>query len=241
MFDTATHLWRTADKSTRAQAAEAFWNSEERPEHAQAAAFIAKKLNLRPATARRLSPERKASYLAQFDNISEPLCAQLWTAFYLAHRREMLSMFLDALSIKHEHGLFEGEDIAPPSVAALTAAIRQVVEAFGVSEVRRYLSILAVKDPVFWTGLKEAVKEARLGQQASKASSYRRDRRERRGIHFPRMNADGRGSVCPPFAAEERRGKGWGTLRICQGSESALGRKRVGHPPVISTLGSECG
>lgn len=163
MFDTATYLWRTADKSTRMQAAEAFWKSEERPEHAQASAFIAKKLNLRPATARRLPAERKASYLAQFDNISEPLSAQLWTAFYLTHRREMLSMFLDALSIKHEQGLFEGENIAAPAVAALTPAIRQLVEAFGAEEIRRYLSILAVKDPVFWSGLDQAAKEAGLG------------------------------------------------------------------------------
>lgn len=162
MFDTATHLWRTADKDIRVQAAEAFWKSEARPEHAEAAAFIAKRLNLRPATARRLSPERKASYLAQFDNISEPLCAQLWTAFYLTHRREMLSMFLDALAIKHEQGLFEGENVTPPSVAGLTPAIRQLVEAFGPSEVGRYLSILAVKDGVFWSGLKQAAEEAGL-------------------------------------------------------------------------------
>ena len=165
MFDTATHLWRTADKDTRLQAAEAFWKSEERPEHAQATAFIAKRLNLRPVTAKRLPPERKAAYLAQFDSISEPLCAQLWTAFYLTHRREMLSMFLDALSIKHKDGLFEGEDIPAPSAPGLTAAIRQIVEAFGEDEARRYLSVLAVKDPVFWGGLGEAVKEAGLEAQ----------------------------------------------------------------------------
>ena len=160
MFDTATHLWRTADKSTRLQAAEAFWNSEQRPEHLQAAAFIGQKFNLRPVTAKRLSPERKAAYLAQFDNLSEAMSAQLLTAFYLAHRREMLGMFLDALSIKNDHGLFEGENVAPPSVEALTAAVRKVVEAFGADEVNRYLSLLAVQDPVFWSGLKEAVEAA---------------------------------------------------------------------------------
>jgi len=166
MFDTATHLWRTADKATRLQAAEAFWKSEARPEHAQAEALIAKKLNLRPATARKLPPERKASYLAQFDNISEPLCAQVWGAFHLAHRREMLSMFLDALAIAHKDGLFEGENLVPPTVAALTPAIRKVVETFGADEVRRYLSILTVQDGVFWSGLKEAVEGAGSEQQA---------------------------------------------------------------------------
>jgi hypothetical protein len=162
MFDTATHLWRTADKSTRLQAAEAFWK-EERPDHAQAVAFIAQRLKVRPKTARNLPPERKASYLAQFDNLPEAMYAGLWTAFHLAHRREMLSMFLDALAIPHKDGMFEGENVAAPTVEALTPAIRQVLEKFGPDEVRRYLSILTVSDPVFWGGLPKAAEEAGLG------------------------------------------------------------------------------
>ena len=159
MFETATQLWRTADKSTRLQAAEAFW-AEDRPDHAQATALIAQKLNLRPVTAKRLPPERKAAYLAQFDSLSEAMCAQLLTAFYLSHRQAMLSTFLDALSIKNDHGMFEGESVAPPAVEALTPAIRQVVEKFGKNEVERYLSLLYVQDSVFWSGLKEAVEAA---------------------------------------------------------------------------------
>ncbi len=161
MFDTATHLWRTADKSTRLQAAEAFWK-EDRPDHVPAVALIAQRLKLRPKTARSLPPERKAAYLAQFDNLGEAMCAQLWAAFHLAHRQEMLSMFLDALAIPHKLGLFEGENVAAPAVAALTPAIRQLLEKFGENEVRRYLSVLAVSDPVFWSGLVEAAPQAGL-------------------------------------------------------------------------------
>lgn len=164
MFDTATHLWRTADKSTRLQAAEAFWK-EDRPDHLQAIALIAQKLKLRPKTARSLPPERKAAYLAQFDNLGEAMLGQLWAAFYLAHRREMLSAFMDALSIPHKQGLIEGENLPPPTVEALTPAIRQLTERFGPDEVRRYLSILSMQDPVFWSALAEAAKQAGLGVQ----------------------------------------------------------------------------
>jgi len=161
MFDTATHLWRTADKETRLQAAEAYWK-EDRPDHVQAIAFIAQRLKLRPKTARNLPPERKAAYLAQFDSLGEAMCAQLWTAFHLAHRREMLSTFLDALAIPHKQGLIEGEPPAQPSVEALASAIRQLVERFGAGEARRYLSILALSDPVYWSGLAEAAEQAGL-------------------------------------------------------------------------------
>ncbi len=160
MFDTATQLWRTADKETRLQAADAFWKSERRAEQMQAEAFIVKRLNLRPATARRLPAEKKAAYLAQFENMPEAMYAQLWAAFYLTHRREMLSMFLDALSIPHKEGLFEGGEVAAPPVEALTPAIRQLVERFGADEVRRYLSMLFVQDPGFWSGLGEAAEQA---------------------------------------------------------------------------------
>ncbi len=169
MFDTATQLWRSADRNTRLQAAEAFWksNSEDRLQQAQAEAYLAKRLNLRPATARKLPPERKAAYLTGFENMPEQMYGQLWAAFYLAHRREMLSAFMDALAIPHQQGLIEGETPAPPSVEALVPAIRQLVERFGSDEVRRYLSILGAQDPVTWSGLGEAAKQAGLEAQAS--------------------------------------------------------------------------
>ena len=161
MFDTATHLWRAADKPTRLQAAEAYWK-EERPDHVQALALIAQRLKLRPKTARKLPPERKAAYLAGFDNLGEAMYAQLWAAFYLAHRREMLGAFMDALSIPNQQGLIESENLTPPTVEALAPAIRQLVEKFGADEVRRYLSILTVQDPGFWGGLREAAEQAGL-------------------------------------------------------------------------------
>ncbi len=167
MFDTAIHLWRTSSRDTRVQAAEAFWKSEDRLQQAQAEAYLAKRLNLRPATARKLPPERKAAYLAGFENMPEQMYGQLWAAFYLAHRREMLGAFMDALSIPHKQGLMEGDAPAPPTVEALTPAIRQLTERFGADEVRRYLSILSMQDPGFWNGLGEAAKQAGLEAEAS--------------------------------------------------------------------------
>ena len=162
MFETATQLWRTADRETRRQAAEAFWNSPGRAEQVQAEAYLSKRLNLRPATARKLPAERKTAYLAGFDNMPEAMCAQLLAAFYLTHRREMLSTFLDALSIPHKDGLFEGDNTPAPAVEALAPAIRQLVERFGADEVRHYLSMLFVQDPAFWSGLKDATEQAGL-------------------------------------------------------------------------------
>ncbi len=167
MFENGTHLWRAADKGTRVQAAEALWKSDDRLQQAQAEAYLAKRLNLRPATARKLPPERKAAYLAGFENMPEQMYGQLWAAFYLAHRREMLGAFMDALSIPHKEGLMEGQDLTPPTVEALTPAIRQLTERFGADEVRRYLSILSMQDPGFWNGLVEAAKQAGLEAEAS--------------------------------------------------------------------------
>ncbi len=160
MFENATQLWRSADRNIRLQAAEAFWKSDDRLQQTQAEAYLAKRLNLRPATARKLPAERKAAYLAGFENMPEQMYGQLWAAFYLAHRREMLSAFMDALSIQHKQGLIEGEQTTPPTVEALTPAIRQLVERFGADEVRRYLSILSLQDPVTWSSLGEAAKQA---------------------------------------------------------------------------------
>jgi hypothetical protein len=152
-----SQLWKQLSPDRKLQAAEAFWADENAAvEQAEAVANIALRLKFRTKSVAALPLERKTKYLLTLPGLSELVAARLLVAYHLAHQRMMMGAFLDALGIKHENGLIEDDEMAPPTPEALKQAATTLAGAYPPEDVATYLSTLIWQDPETWGALSEA-------------------------------------------------------------------------------------
>ena len=109
-----TRLWKQMTAEQRRRAASALWrvDDEATNDQMQAALLIAKQMKFRPKTVSGLDDDRKARYLASVPDLPRSRHPML-VLYHLAAQRPMMSAFLDALGIGHEHGLI-GDDAVTP-------------------------------------------------------------------------------------------------------------------------------
>lgn len=146
---------------TRTAAALAFWRDTESPEiaaqHAEAIVALARRLNFRPKSLQALPAERRARFLSQMADVSDPIATRALIAFHFSDRRPLMAAFLDALGIAHDQGLITAEELAAPSVDSLKAAVTAVSSSFAPQDVDLYLRTLAALDGDTWGNLDAVV------------------------------------------------------------------------------------
>jgi hypothetical protein len=151
-----SQLWKELSPDRKVLAAEAFWSDENAAlEQAEAIAAIAQRIKFRPKSVVALPREKKARHLVSLGSVSELVAARLLVAYHLNHQRAMMASFLDALGIKHDQGLIEEEDMAPPSPERLRDAAAAIAGQYPPEEVSLYLSTLVWQDPETWGPLAE--------------------------------------------------------------------------------------
>jgi len=157
MSDRPSRLWKEMPLEKRVLAAEAFWRDTDSPDiqaqHAEALVTLARRLNFRAKSIQALSVERRARHLAQLTDISEHIATRALIAYHFAHRRPLMAGFLDALGVAHENGLIADEQMTPPTVEVLGAAIAAVRKTFDPADVDLYLRTLATLDGETWAPL----------------------------------------------------------------------------------------
>ena len=142
----------------RNRAASALWGeAEATSDQVQAALIIAKKMKFRPKTVMGLDGQHKARYLASVPDPPEDLAARLLVVYHLAAQRPMMSAFLDALGLGHEHGLIR-EDAVTPDPAKVASAVATIAREYPAHDVSLYLNTLLWQDPSTW-GLLQGVPE----------------------------------------------------------------------------------
>ena len=149
-------LWASLDPATRVEAARALYAHDwgEAPTRREADATIMHGMRFRETAVRQLPVEKRAQYLARSVRPADSLASSLLLAFHLAHRREILGAFLDALKIPHHGGLIdEKHDVKAPSDALLAKAIAAIEKSFPRDQVDLYLATLFVLDRDTWGGL----------------------------------------------------------------------------------------
>ena len=152
-----SQLWKQLSSDRKLLAAEAFWRDENAAvEQAEAVANIAHRIKFRAKSVMTLPLERKTKYLATLPGISELVAARLLVAYHLHYQRGMMGAFLDALGIKHDNGLIEDDEMAPPAEDALKQAARTIAASYPAEDVALYLSTLIWQDPETWGSLAEA-------------------------------------------------------------------------------------
>lgn len=129
------------DPAKRVDILETFFREAEPHARLAVGLHLAKALNFREETVRKMPPRRKAELLAP--RVASPeLEPYLEMALMLHHTREksaMMADFLDRWGIPHENGSIEADDYAPPTAGA----VREAVSALGGydrAEVRLYLA-----------------------------------------------------------------------------------------------------
>jgi len=141
----------------RVAAADAFWRDEESQDigaqKVEVIVTLARRLKFRTKSVQGLPVEKRARHMAQLTDISDPVATRALIAYHFSAQRPLMASFLDALGIAHDNGLIAEDQVAPPSVEALTAAVAKVRESFGAAEVDLYLRTLAALDHETWAGL----------------------------------------------------------------------------------------
>lgn len=157
-------VWRRMPPDLRLQAAGAFFEAEGlAAEKALATGLIARQINFRPKSVRALPAARRAHHLAALRGMTDALAGQALVALHLAHRRPLMSRFLDLLGLAHEEGLIEAEIAAPPA-GALAEAVGTLRSEFPAGEVELYLETLLMQDAETWGAVaSELDREVELG------------------------------------------------------------------------------
>ncbi|MCU0223728.1 MAG: hypothetical protein MUF27_06600 [Acidobacteria bacterium] len=154
---TARQIWKTLPKERRAEAALALWEGENvsREDRLVALAPWLTARGFRGSYLEQLPRPRRAALIAE-GGLPEETAMQVLSAFHLAHRRPLLSRFLDLLEVPHDNGLFrEGEGLDPEKLTAerLAAAAAALRAEFPPDDVDLYLRTLTAQDPVSWAAL----------------------------------------------------------------------------------------
>ena len=150
---TPSRLWKRMPADQRLQAARAFWQDEQATDdQIQAVLLIAQQKKFRSKTVLGLEEERKARHLASLPALPDTLAARALIVYHLAAQRPMMSAFLDALGIAHEHGLIREEAVVADP-AKVGPAVTEIARRFPASDVSLYLNTLLCQDPVTWGAL----------------------------------------------------------------------------------------
>jgi hypothetical protein len=124
-------------------------------------------LHARPVFVKRLSTDKKASYVARDMGTAPYLWEAAMISYHFSAHRPMLVDFLNALGIPNDNGHYEsGAEVQPPSAEAVEQAVKVLLEKYDRTDVLVYLGAVVIQDPVFWAGLQPIV-DRMVGESAA--------------------------------------------------------------------------
>lgn len=135
-------LKELADADKRRQILLQFWKSGETHARVAVQVQLAKALNFREETIRKMSPEKKADLLAtrvgsaELEQFFEMALMQ----YHTTQKRGMMSAFLDRWNVPHEDGSIESDDYTPPTADQIREAVTALEEAYAREDVMLYLA-----------------------------------------------------------------------------------------------------
>jgi hypothetical protein len=152
-----SQLWKHLPVPTRARLAAAFWADTESTDvaaqHADAIALLARRLNFRVKSIRALPADARARYLAQANDVSDLVAMRALVAYHMAHERDLMGGFLDALGIAHDRGVITAENVEPPAADKVAQAVAAIRASYPADAVELYLRTLVAVDGDTWREL----------------------------------------------------------------------------------------
>jgi hypothetical protein len=110
---------------------------------------VAKSLNFRPQAVNKLPMVQRAKRAKQILETSKnsQLAYEIFGAYLIKTKRELITGFLDATDVKHDQGMIEDTEQATPKEAKITAAVTELDTKFPPEDVTLYLSMCAEQWP----------------------------------------------------------------------------------------------
>lgn len=135
-------LKELADSDRRRVILSHFWKQAETQHRLMVQMHLARAMNFREETIRKMSPEKKADLLAQ--RIGSPELEQfLEMALMLYHTSEkssMMAAFLDQWNVPHENGSIENDEYTAPTAEQVRDAVKALEGQYDAADVRVYLA-----------------------------------------------------------------------------------------------------
>ena len=135
-------LKELADTDRRRDILTHFWRHAETHHRMLVQAHLAKAMNFREETIRKMPPEKKAELLAarigtpEFDQFLEMALMQ----YHTHEKNGMMAAFLDQWKVPHVDGSIEVDDYTPPTADQVREAVKALEVAYDPIDVRIYLA-----------------------------------------------------------------------------------------------------
>lgn len=119
-----------------------FWKHADTHHKLLVQAHLAKALNFREETIRKMSPEKKADLLAtrigvpEFDQFLEMALMQ----YHTREKSAMMAAFLDRWNVPHDKGSIESDDYTPPTGDQVREAVKALEGEYDRDDIRLYLA-----------------------------------------------------------------------------------------------------
>jgi hypothetical protein len=120
----------------------AFWRHAELSSKLTAQVHLARALNFREESIRKMAPEKKADLLAsrigspEFDDVLEMALMH----YHTSEKPVMMGAFLDHWNVPHQNGSIDAEEYARPTAEQVRAAARALESEYGREDVLLYLA-----------------------------------------------------------------------------------------------------
>ncbi len=135
-------LKELVDADRRREILTHFWKYAEMQHRLVVQMHLAKAMNFREETIRKMPPEKKADLLAarmavpEFEQFLEMALMQ----YHTREKAGMMAAFLDKWGVPHDNGSIETDDYTPPTADQIRAAVQELEGEYGRDDVRLYLA-----------------------------------------------------------------------------------------------------
>jgi hypothetical protein len=142
MWNARRILKELADTDRRRAILTHFWKKADTHHRLVVQAHLARALNFREETIRKMQPEKKADLFAsrigmpELDQFLEMALMQYHTDL----KTTMMSAFLDRWSVPHENGSIETDDYTTPTADQVRSAVTELEGEYDRTDIRIYLA-----------------------------------------------------------------------------------------------------
>lgn len=135
-------LKELADSDRRRRILTEFWKQGEQNARLTAQMQLAKAMNFRQESIRKMSPEKKADLLASRVGAAdyEQFFEMALMAYHTQHQSAMMAAFLDLWKVPHENGSIESDDYTPPTAEQVREAVQALAGQYDRADVLIYLA-----------------------------------------------------------------------------------------------------
>ena len=165
MWNARRILKELADSDRRRDILTHFWRHAETHHRLLVQTHLAKAMNFREETIRKMPPEKKAELLAarigipEFDQFLEMALMQ----YHTREKAAMMGAFLDRWNVPHENGSIEVDDYTTPTTDQVRDAVKALENEYDRKDVLLYLATAGLLMAEGWRDATWPVVDEMLG------------------------------------------------------------------------------